>query len=65
VAFFGQSSRFLKPAHVGDTLYLMLAITVGEPDPTTGVLVRGVSIHNQERQLVMEGEHRYFQRRKP
>jgi len=65
VAFLGQSPRFLKPAHLGDTLYLMRTITAVEPAAPPGVLVTGVTIHNQERQLVMEGEHRSLQRRKP
>ena len=65
MAFLGQSSRFLKPVHVGDTLYLMLPITAVEPGRTTGVLVMGVTIHNEERQLVMEDEPRSLQRRKP
>jgi acyl dehydratase len=65
VAFRGQSSRFLKPVHLGDTLYLMLTITAVEPGRTTGVLVTGVTVHNQEGQPVMEGEHRYPERRKP
>ena len=43
----------------------MLTITAVEPGRTTGVLVTGVTIHNQERQLVMEGEHRSLPRRKP
>ena len=49
MAFLGQSSRFLKPAHVGDTLYPMLTITAVETGRTTSVLVRGVTIHDQER----------------
>jgi hypothetical protein len=50
---------------VGDTLYPMLIITAVEPGRTTGVLVMGVTIHNQDRQLVMEGEHRYLLCRTP
>ena len=65
IAFLEQSSRFLKPVYVGDTLYPMLTITALEPGRTTGVLVMRVTIHNQDRELVMEGEHRYLLRRKP
>ena len=43
----------------------MLTITAVETGRTTGVLVRGVTIHNQERQLVMEGERRQLLRKQP
>jgi acyl dehydratase len=65
IAFLEQSSRFLKPVYVGDTLYPMLTITALEPGRTTGVLVMRVTIHNQDKELVMEGGHRYLLRRKP
>ena len=65
VAFLQQSSRFLKPVYAGDTVYPMLAITALEPGRTTGVVVMRVTIHNQNKELVMEGEHRYLLRRKP
>jgi len=65
VAFLDQSSRFLKPVYAGDTLYPMLTITALEPGRTTGVLVMRVTIHNQDKELIMEGEHRYLLRRKP
>jgi acyl dehydratase len=65
IAFLDQSSRFLKPVYAGDTLYPMLAITALEPGRTTGVVVLRVTIHNQDKELVMEGEHRYLLRRKP
>jgi len=65
IAFLEQSSRFLKPVCAGDTLYPMLTITALEPGRTTGVLVMRVTIRNQDKELVMEGEHRYLLRRKP
>ena len=65
VAFVDQSSRFLKPVYAGDTLYPMLAITGLEPGRTTGVVVMRVTIHNQDKELVMDGLHRYLLRRKP
>jgi acyl dehydratase len=65
IAFLEQSSRFLKPVYVGDTLYPMLTITALEPGRTTGVLVMRVTVHNQDKELVMEGGHRYLLRRKP
>ena len=65
IAFLDQSSRFLKPVYTGDTVYPMLAITRLEPGRTTGVVVMRVTIHNQNKELVMDGEHRYLLRRKP
>ena len=65
IAFLDQSSRFLKPVYVGDTLYPMLTITGLEPGRPTGVVAMRVTIHNQDKELVMEGEHRYLLRRKP
>jgi acyl dehydratase len=65
IAFLEQSSRFLKPVYVGDTVYPMLTITELRPGRTTGVVVMRVTIHNQDRELVMDGEHRYLLRRRP
>jgi len=64
VAFLEQSSRFLKPVYVGDTLYPLLTITELRPGRTTGVVVMRATIHNQAKELVMEGEHRYLLRRR-
>ena len=65
VAFLDQSSRFLKPVYAGDTLYPMLAITGLTPGCTTGVVAMRVTIHNQDKELVMDGLHRYLLRREP
>jgi len=65
IAFLDQSSRFLKPVYTGDTVYPILTITRLEPGRTTGVVVMRVTIHNQDKELVMDGEHRYLLRRKP
>jgi len=65
IAFLDQSSRFLKPVYAGDTVYPILTITRLEPGRTTGVVVMRVTIHNQDKELVMDGEHRYLLRRKP
>jgi len=65
IAFLDQSSRFLKPVYAGDTVYPILTITRLEPGRTTGVVVMRVTIHNQNKELVMDGEHRYLLRRTP
>ena len=64
IAFLDQSARFLKPVYVGDTLYPALTITELRPGRTTGVVAMRATIHNQTRELVMEGEHRYLLRRR-
>jgi acyl dehydratase len=64
IAFLDQSSRFLKPVYVGDTLYPMLTITDLRPGRTTGVVVMKATIHNQASKLVMDGEHRYLLRKR-
>ena len=51
--------------YAGDTLYPMLTITGLEPGRTTGVAAMRVTIHNQDEELVMDGERRYLLRRKP
>ena len=63
IGFIEQSSRFLKPVYTGDTLYPMLAILDSKPQCSTGVVVVGSTIHNQKRELVLEGEQRYLVRR--
>ena len=65
IAFLDQSARFLRPVYAGDMLYPMLTIIGREPGRTTGVLAMRVTIHNHDKELVMEGEHRYLLRRKP
>lgn len=60
-----QSSRFLLPVYVGDTLYSALEIDELTPNRTTGVLGFRSTIHNQDGLLVLEGRQRYLVRRKP
>jgi acyl dehydratase len=54
-----------EPVYAGDTLYPMLTITGLEPGRTTGVVAMRVTIHKQDKELVMDGLHRYLLRRKP
>ena len=63
VAFLEQSSRFLKPVYAGDTLYPALAIIELTPKRTTGVVVMAATVHNQRRELVLSGEHKYLLKR--
>lgn len=63
-AFIEQSSRFLKPVYVGDTLYSALEVAALAPGRTTGVLTMNSSVHNQKGELVMDGTQKYLLKRK-
>ncbi len=65
IGFLEQSSRFLKPVYVGDTLYPRLTVSELKPQRTTGVLTLASSVHNQKGALVMDGVQRYLLRRRP
>ena len=58
--FIEQSSRFLKPVHVGDTLYCTLEVTELVPQRTTGMITLASAVRNQHDQLVMDGFQKYL-----
>lgn len=62
--FIEQSSRFLQPVYVGDTLYAYLEVKEMLPGKTTGVLVLRSVMHNQKNLQVLEGEQRYLLKRR-
>lgn len=64
IGFLDQSSRFLKPVYVGDTLYAALEIVELTPNRTTGVIAMKSTVHNQKSELVMDGTQRYLVRKK-
>jgi acyl dehydratase len=64
LGFIEQSSRFLRPVYVGDTLYPQLKVSELKPQRTTGVLALASTVHNQKRELVMEGVQRYLLKRR-
>ncbi len=63
--FLEQSSRFLHPVFVGDTLYAALEVDEVTPQRTTGVIGLRSTVHNQKGALVMDGRQRYLLRRRP
>jgi acyl dehydratase len=65
MGFIEQSSRFLKPVYAGDTLYPRLVVAELKPQRTTGVLTLASTIHNQKRELAMEGLQRYLIKKRP
>ncbi len=64
IGFLEQSSRFLRPVFAGDTLYPALEIDELAPNRTTGVVGLRSTVHNQRRELVLEGRQRYLLRRR-
>lgn len=58
--FIDQSSRFLHPVFVGDTLYTTLEVSELAPNRSTGVLAMRTTVHNQSAVLVLEGTQRYL-----
>ncbi|WP_447919290.1 MaoC family dehydratase [Achromobacter aegrifaciens] len=61
--FLEQSSRFLKPVFVGDTLYSSLTVAELLPGRTTGVLVMQSLVRNQRDEVVMDGVQKYLLRK--
>ncbi|MSP05186.1 MAG: MaoC family dehydratase [Acetobacteraceae bacterium] len=64
VGFLEQSSRFLKPVFSGDTLYATLEINELTPGRTTGVVGLHSTVHNQRRELTLDGQQRYLLRKR-
>ena len=65
VGFLEQSSKFLKPVFVGDTLYPALEIGELTPGRSTGVVGLTSTVHNQRRELVLQGTQRFVIRKRP
>ena len=65
MGFIEQSSRFLKPVYAGDTLYPLLTVSDLKPQRTTGVLTLTSTVHNQKRELVLDGVQKYLIRKRP
>jgi acyl dehydratase len=64
VGFIEQSSKFLRPVYVGDTLYPTLVIAELTPQRTTGVVVLQSTIRNQRNETVLEGLMKFLIRRR-
>jgi len=64
IGFLEQSSRFLKPVFVGDTLYPVLQVDELTPNRSTGVVGLTSIVHNQRGEVVLEGRQRYLLRRR-
>ena len=64
VGFIEQSSRFHKPVYVGDTLYPALTVAELAPRRSTGVVGLASTVHNQRRELVLDGTMRFIIRQR-
>jgi len=60
IGFIEVSAKFLKAVYPGDTLYPALTIAELTPQRTTGVVGMRATVHNQKRELVLDGTHRYL-----
>ena len=64
--FIEQSSRFVGPVFVGDTLYCSLEIVELKPNRTTGTVRMKTLVVNQKGETVMEGSQTYLlKKRRP
>jgi acyl dehydratase len=65
VAFVEQSSRFLKPVLIGDTITPELEVAELIPKTDTGLLRITTRVKNQRGEVVLEGMHAYLIKKRP
>ena len=65
VAFLEQSSRFLRPVFIGDTLSPEFEVIELVPKGDRGLVRLRVVIHNQRGEAVLEGHHLYLLQTRP
>ena len=64
VAFVEQSSKFIAPVFSGDTVYPELEISELLAQNTTGIVTVHSRVHNQRKELVLEGVQKYVVRKR-
>jgi len=62
IGFIEVNAKFLKAVFPGDTLYPALTISELTRQKTTGIVAMRATVHNQKRELVLDGVHRYLMR---
>lgn len=62
IGFIEVSAKFLKAVFPGDTLYPALTICELVRQKTTGIVALRATVHNQKRELVLDGVHKYLMR---
>ncbi len=65
IGFIEVNAKFLNPVYPGDTLYPALEIAELITQRTTGIVVMRATVHNQKRELVLDGSHKYLMRLNP
>ena len=65
VAFIEQSSRFLIPVLIGDTIKPELEVSELVPKTDVGLLRLTLRITNQRGEVVLEGTHAYLIKKRP
>jgi acyl dehydratase len=60
VAFLEQTTRFLGPAFIGDTVKPEHEIIALDPKRSAGLLTLRVTLTNQRGELILEGQHKYL-----
>jgi acyl dehydratase len=60
VAFVEQSSRFVSPAFIGDTILPELEVVALEGKRSAGLVTLRVTLTNQRGEMVLEGQHKYL-----
>lgn len=55
IGFIEQSAKFLGPLYLGDTVYPALEITELTRQRSTGVITLRNTVHNQRRELILDG----------
>ena len=65
IAFVEQSSRFLKPVLIGDTIAPELEVTQLVPKFHSGLVRLTTRVKNQRGEIVLEGTHAYLIKKRP
>lgn len=60
VAFVEQSSRFVSPAFLGDTMRPEHEVVGLERKRSAGLVILRVTLINQRGEIVLEGQHKYL-----
>jgi len=60
VAFVEQSTRFLAPAFIGDTIAPEHEVVALERKRSAGLVTLRVTLTNQREETILEGQHRYL-----
>lgn len=65
IAFLEHTNRFKNPVFVGDTIYPRLTVAEKEDKDDRGIVVLESTVHNQDDELVLEGELRLLVKARP